>query len=138
MGIRPGSDPYGGVNPLIDKMIGNAYDIVKYVARYLKEIRYVAENMHLINEAVNGRVISISVLNDGQSQIAIELDETVAVEDIESISVITYNSGQVFTSSPETFTYNIDNGILLIHAEGPVDLNYAEFKITITMRRVTG
>ena len=51
MGIRPTNDPYGGVNPLIDKMIGNAYDIVKYVAANLKTIRYVAENMETVFQA---------------------------------------------------------------------------------------
>lgn len=51
MGIRPTNDPYGGVNPLIDKMIGNAFDIVKYVAANLRTIRYVAENMETVFHA---------------------------------------------------------------------------------------
>jgi hypothetical protein len=60
-------NPYGGVNPLIDKMIGNAYDIVKYVARYLKEIRYVAENMATVYAAVNGTRTMLTAVADGLS-----------------------------------------------------------------------
>lgn len=45
MPIRNVNDPYGGNAPLVDKMIGTAYDVVKYVARHVKSIEKVACNM---------------------------------------------------------------------------------------------
>jgi hypothetical protein len=45
MGHRNPHDPFGGADTFVDKMIGNAYEVVKFVARYVKEIRYVALNM---------------------------------------------------------------------------------------------
>ena len=56
MGLNTPFDPYGqedtrgATNPavLVDKMIGTAYDVVKEVCLYLKEIRHLSANMAAI------------------------------------------------------------------------------------------
>lgn len=50
MGIRTSTDPYGGKEPLVDKLIGNAYQVVRLVAENLGFIRYVAHNMEAVQK----------------------------------------------------------------------------------------
>lgn len=45
MSIRPTLDPYGGRNPLVDKMLGDTYPTVKCVAEHLAYIIYLAQNL---------------------------------------------------------------------------------------------
>lgn len=44
MSSRPSLDPYGGRNPLVDRMIGDVYPNVKLVADHLPYIIYLAQN----------------------------------------------------------------------------------------------
>lgn len=46
MGMRTANDP--NCTPLIDKMIGNAFTIVKEVSLHLEEIKYLVDNMQAI------------------------------------------------------------------------------------------
>lgn len=49
MSIRATLDPYGGSTPMIDKLIGSAYPVVKSVADRLDEIHYLVANMEHIS-----------------------------------------------------------------------------------------
>jgi hypothetical protein len=49
MGIQNPFKPNTGNNSIVDALIGNAYEIVKYVGYYITEIRYVAANMEAIH-----------------------------------------------------------------------------------------
>ena len=49
-------EPKVGNNSFVDALIGNAYEVVKYVAYYVKEIRYVAFNMehvHRVSQSID-------------------------------------------------------------------------------------
>ena len=46
--MRTVNDPYGGYSPLVDKMIGNAYEVVKHVAMNLMYIRHVSANLEQV------------------------------------------------------------------------------------------
>lgn len=48
MGMRPVNDPLGGSTMLVDKMIGNAFDVVKEVQTNLAAINYLVANMQAI------------------------------------------------------------------------------------------
>ena len=113
--MRPCHNPYGGVNPLIDKMIGNAYDVVKYVARYLKEIRYVAENMQHVFAAANGNRIVLTGTATGASPLLIPLPEGSNVLDFQSVAVHALDMDyQMYFPGPDTFNYGVSGGNVVI------------------------
>ena len=134
--MRPVHDPYGGVNPLIDKMIGNAYDVVKYVARYLKEIRYIAENMGTVYSAVHGSKIFFSGVPEmGDSDIQFQLDEDVNLGNIENISVIAVaTNGNMYFPDPNTFNFGVDTtGLITVSFDdGNPDLVTATYRVVVT------
>lgn len=137
MGIRPCNDPYGGVNPLIDKMIGNAYDIVKYVATYLKEIRYVAENMQSVFLAANGNTIELTVVADSDN-LSIALPEDFDIDDLRGLSVIAVTSdGKVYGPDTTTFAAYIDNEAATLNISIASDIPLmasAEYRINLRLK----
>lgn len=133
MGHRPVHDPYGGVNPLIDKMIGNAYDIVKYVARYLKEIRYLAENMELVHTVANmNRKYVRAASGNGTDTLSAAIDEAIVIANVESISVIAETVGgiRVFPAA-DTFSYILNTDSEVVINIQDADLYSANYKITV-------
>ena len=112
--MRPVFDPYGGVNPLIDKVIGNAYDIVKYVARYLTEIRYVAENMATVYNAVHGARRVVEAASTGSSPVNIEMPAGVTLSNIQTVEVIATDGTSIFFPGADTFNYGIAGTTLVI------------------------
>lgn len=132
-------NPYGGVNPLIDKMIGNAYDIVKYVAKYLKEIRYVAENMQYVYAAANGSRLRYAVAGTGAAQLLIPLGPDFPHASIEGLSVVAvYNNTTLSFPGSNTFTYSIvgSNIVIDITSTDPA-VTMAEFRATATYLSAT-
>jgi len=63
-------NPYSGraFAPLVDKMIGNAFPTVKFVADNMDYIRYVADNMAALVALVQGQQVEITAL---QAQIVV-------------------------------------------------------------------
>lgn len=45
MNMRTTLDPFGGGAPIVDKMLGNAYQTVRLVAQYIEEVRHVSHHM---------------------------------------------------------------------------------------------
>ena len=134
--MRPVNNPYGGVNPLIDKMIGNAYDIVKYVARYLKEIRYVAENMEHVFIAANGNRVILTGTASGAS-LNIPLPNGLVVADIQSITVQALDGGALFLPGSSTFSFGVFGGQVAITISNS-SLNDAVFQVMITTAEPVG
>ena len=118
--MRPVNDPYGGVNPLIDKMIGNAYNIVRYVAYHLKEIRYVAENMEDIHAVATGTVRSQALVTAvATNSTSLPLPEDIPVNDIQAMSVlITTSTGEIYLPSVTSFNVIFDGSNLVVTLVG--------------------
>ena len=131
--MRNSMNPYGGVNPLIDKMIGNAYDIVKYVAKYLREIRYVAENMEYVYTAANGNRAILTQLADGSGDpIIIALPDGLTVGQIESINVTALYDNVITMPAPDTFEFNVSGGNINIELISILpQVVSATYKVTI-------
>lgn len=125
--MRPCHNPYGGVNPLIDKMIGNAYDIVKYVARYLKEIRYVAENMEYVYNAAHSKKAVVEEQAQGNN-LYIPLPDGVSIANLENVEVIALDGSQVFFPSSDTFNYGVNYDEVVISIDS--SLTSATFRCT--------
>lgn len=130
--MRTPFNPYGGVNPLIDKMIGNAYDIVKYVARYLKEIRYVAENMEHVYDAVHGYRHHVEAWSQGYTTLTFQMPNSVSIESVTSIESVAINGGSVYLPGPDTYNLGVDYGtiVISINPNAPSNLRYALFRVT--------
>lgn len=112
--MRPINDPYGGVNPLIDKMIGNAYSIVKYVALNLKEICYLAENMQLIHDVAHGYRFEIEGDPAGATTLTIPLPDGMNITSIRGVEVVAHYLDQIYVAGADTFNYEIASGAVQI------------------------
>lgn len=143
--MRNAMNPYGGVNPLIDKMIGNAYDIVKYVAKYLKEIRYVAENMQYVYAAANGNKVTFSGAGDGTTSLSVAIPLSImdnynddVFDNVFAVGVMAVtSSGMVYFPGADTYNFGLDpSGLVVISITGggsvPALLT-AEYRVTVTM-----
>lgn len=132
--MRTVHDPYGGVNPLIDKMIGNAYDIVKYVARYLKEIRYLAENMSTVYQAVHGDKITLEGTGDGSSSLSIPLPDDLDPNSIINATAVAGDGSHLFFPGSGAFylAVNLNDSTVEINIENP-DLEASGFTVTLTV-----
>ena len=136
--MRNAMNPYGGTGPLIDKMIGNAYDIVKYVAKYLKEIRYLAENMQYVYAAANGNRVVFSLEGNGTTSLTIPVPlKGQDYDSMAAVSVIAVGaSGAIYTPGSGTFNYGLTaayNVVVSITGGGSVpELLTAEYRVTIT------
>lgn len=49
MGYRPANDPFNGVEPIADKLIGNAYDTVRTVATNIAVVKHVSANLEMLS-----------------------------------------------------------------------------------------
>ena len=45
MGMRTVHDPYGSPAVLVDHMLGNAYEVVRYVAHEIEHLKAISHNM---------------------------------------------------------------------------------------------
>lgn len=131
--MRPVNHPYGGVNPLIDKMIGNAYDIVKYVAKYLREIRYVAENMEIVYDVAHGYRTLIVGTPEGNDTLVLGIPQDIDPHSVNGIDVVAHVNGNVYVASTITFNYGILGDEVVISIESDMnDLMYAEYRVTLS------
>jgi len=126
-------NPYGGVNPLIDKVIGNAYEIVKYVARYLREIRYVAENMQYVFAAANGNAHRAKATANSAS-LSIPLPATVDLALLQAVTVMAnVGGGTYYFPGKDTFNFGISGGNVVISIGAVVPaLTTAEYTVVAT------
>lgn len=126
-------NPMGGVNPLIDKMIGNAYEIVKYVARYLREIRYVAENMQYVYAAANGNTHRTSAIASG-FELFIPLPAGIDMTLLQAVTVMAVvNDDTYYFPGPDTFNFGVNSGNVVIAIQSDVpELETAEYVVVLT------
>lgn len=111
-------NPEAGTNPLVDKLIGNAYDVVKYVAHYVKEIRYVALNMadvHRVSQGMYENVLLIATIEALDTVVEIDLPEGVTALMLinSSVNVVT-PTGDIYGDHSGSFTWFITGGKLQV------------------------
>lgn len=131
--MRPCHNPYGGVNPLIDKMIGNAYDVVKYVARHLKEIRYLAENMSTIYDVAHGYRLQLNGNPSGFSTLNLALPSGFDLDNINGVTVVAQLGSMVYLPAANTYNAGISgsNVVISINTGSSPTLVNADFRVTI-------
>jgi hypothetical protein len=78
-------------SPMVDKLVGNAYPVVKSVADKLETIKYVAENMELLqNVASNlvGSLVITGIAGSLGSTVSVNIPQVIAPSDLLSVSTI--------------------------------------------------
>lgn len=133
-------DPYDdrGHTGLVDKMIGSAYDVVKFVARNLSVIRYVASNMETIYEVgqnlkTGGLVLGMTGL--ANETVSLALPEGVTPAMILTSSVIVETAaGDLYGTDSGYVTASIQAGALRVYlaSNAPVAIQNAVFRWYIT------
>lgn len=123
MGHRNPHDPFGGADTFVEKMIGNAYEVVKFVARYVKEIRYVAFNMehiYRVSQNIYKNVLLKQSINTLGTTFEINLPEGVTPLMVINSSVTVQTiAGTIYGPSADTFSWIIEDGKLKVTV--PVD-----------------
>ena len=133
-------DPYraDGNAPLVDRMIGTAYDVVKYVARHLDVIRYVAANMENIYEVASNLKRSGVVLGEtltAGATASVAIPETITQSMILSSTVLVETAtGDLFGADSGYFTASIQAGALrlALSSSAPAALENATIRWFIT------
>lgn len=139
MNMRAPLNPYNSFGDpqhtaLIDKMFGNAYDTVRYVACNLKMLTYVAHNMEAINKVAQGMLTNRLVMGtSGQagSTVQIPLPADVPATAVVSSSVlIATQTGDLYGPDSGFFTATIMAGKLNLTLKGaaPVALENASVR----------
>lgn len=139
---RPGNvcDPYDGRGHtgLIDKMIGNAFDVVRYVAEHLNVIRYVAANMEDIYQVATNLKRSVLIYNttgEANTTKSVALPEGVTQAMVVASSVLVQDAnGDLFGSDSGYFTATIQSGALRVFLKpgAPANLENAVIRWFLT------
>lgn len=118
MGHRNSHDPFGGADTFVDKMIGNAYEVVKFVARYVKEIRYVAFNMehiYRVSQNIYENILLTQPINALGTTFEIALPEGVTPSMVINSSVtVQTTAGTIYGPSADTFSWIIEDNKLKV------------------------
>lgn len=70
MGQSPVMNPYGGPLPLVDKMLGSAYGVVRYVAQNLGPIMQIAQNLPTLLVLANNMTTAFNPPNNSTLTLA--------------------------------------------------------------------
>lgn len=110
--MRTVNDPQGGHVPLVDKMIGNAYEVVKHVAMNMKYIRHVSNNLEAIFDvstqlkALQAQTTITGVA--GNANVAVNLKTGVDAKTITAANVqITGSDGAIYFPGQNTFSFYV-------------------------------
>lgn len=125
-------NPRTGTNPLIDSLIGNAYEVVKYVAYYVKEIRYVAHNMeHVfrVSEKLYQNVLQVETILTLDSEITIALPEGVTTEMVIGNSVLVKATDGSIHGPGDAFTWTLDDTELTVAISGDAPTTFVGAQI---------
>ena len=74
MGMRTVLDPLGGNDPLVNQLIGSAYDVVRHVAANLPQVQHVSANLELIH--------GVSRVMDAIQLVHSNLGDLIEIQDI--------------------------------------------------------
>ena len=112
--MRAFNDPMGGTDPLIDKMIGNAYDTVALVAKNIALIQFLGENMDeltLIAKGLKTTIYVETVAGQIGELVSTVLPASIKVADIKSFTVMLRDStGSLFAGDSGLFNARIEDG----------------------------
>jgi len=142
MGSRNQMDPYGGSTSLVDKVIGNAYNVVLAVYRNLAEIKYVVSHMESIvtlakNLPDTSNVLVLSNMGGLGQTVFIDLPERVTVESMTSFSVLLVDAaGNGYQDGNGNFLFWFRNGKLVVKlmSDAPASMVGAEIRWNINYR----
>lgn len=113
MGMRTVFDPFGSPALLVDKMIGNEYDIVKFVAENMEFIRHVQANLEALVELANN--LKTSGLLLGTTGLATEVTSIPLPEGVLQDHVL---ASSVLVVGKDGGLYGPDSGYFSVRIQG--------------------
>lgn len=136
MNMRATLDPYNKFGDpqhtaLIDKMFGNAYDTVRYVAQNVHMLKYVAHNMEAIDKVARGMLTNrlvLAVAGEAGSVVQVPLPIDIPAMAVVASSVMLVTAtGDMYSPDSGFFTTTIVAGKLLVNlkSNAPVALEGA-------------
>jgi hypothetical protein len=142
MAIRNTQDPYGGRTGLVDKLIGNAFDVVHLVARHINEITYLVNNMEAIiivakNLPDTSSVTKTATFGDRGETVAYSLPANVTMNNlVQSTMLILDGNGNAYQSSNGNVDFWYEDGVFCVRLadEAPASMIGATFRWNVTYR----
>jgi len=123
MSFRPSADPLGGNVPLVDKMIGTAYDTVLLVSRNLQMLAYLATHMDTLFKVATDIKSNTTVFG-----VAGAPGQTTSIAMPTQVNPDLITSSMVMLDDGEGGLYPADSGYFMAHIKG------RELKLTLTMQ----
>jgi len=142
MGMRNSQDPYGSHASLVDRVIGNAYEVVKAVYLRLGEIGYIASNMEAVVITAKNLPDTSTVMVPGRlgqrgERVEIAMSSKVTMDTLVASSVMILDAaGNAYQDGNGNFLFSIKNGKLIIKlmSDAPTTMVSAEVRWLITYR----
>lgn len=113
MGMRTVNDPFGSPMTLVDKMIGNEYDIVKFVAQNMDFVRHVQANLEALVELSNN--LKTSGLLLGSTGLPTETTSITLPEGVTQDAVL---ASSVLVAGKDGGLYGPDSGYFDVRIQG--------------------
>lgn len=142
MGMRSPLDPYGGRAGLVDKFIGDAFDIVHAVSRHLSEIKYLVMNMEAIIIVAKNlpdtstKTVGARLGFRGET-VSVPMPEGITMANIVSSTVLALDGqGNAYQTNNGDFYFHIQNGALklTLSSAAPATMSGAEVRWNIVYR----
>lgn len=142
MGIRTAQDPYGGRTGLVDKLIGNAFDVVHLVARHINEIKYLVSNMEAIIIIANNLPDTSTKTTTGRvgnrgATVVVPMPTGVTMANIVSSTVLVLDSeNNAYQINNGDFSFMVRDGNLhlTLYSEAPTSMIGAELRWNVVYR----
>lgn len=133
MGVQNPFEVRSGNNSVVDALIGNAYEVVKYVAYYVKEIQYVALNMadvHRVSQNLYEHVLLEDDILSLGSEIEFELPNGVTAAMLLNINCIVITSaGSVYGVGADTISWLLEDGVITVSVSGDAPDSFVGAKL---------
>ena len=123
MGMRPINDPYGTPITIVDKLIGNAYEIVRLIAKKMPIIEYLAsimERMEIVTQQ-SDNILSLKIvestklISEAGNTILIPIPDGISPNDIHD-SMVSFlgSNGTLYFYESGKITHVINAGFLVV------------------------
>ena len=115
-------NPKAGNDSVVDALIGSAYEVVKYVAYYVKEIRYVAFNMehvYAVSQNMYKNAFKVQTMTNRGQDYTFTLPEGVTAGMILNIApTVLTSAGAIYGPSPANFSWVLGDGVIIVNIPG--------------------
>lgn len=134
--MRNVNDPYEcrTHNTLVDKLIGNAFDVVRYVAMNMKEILYVAvnmENIYIVATNVRDNTVVVGIMPDTIAPVLLPYPTGVVYENLLNYQAIVFGPDGIVLPDPARYRVTLGSTGITLHTIDHTLIG-SDYRITLT------